>query len=94
MVTSLFWIILRSVAIPFVAVLILKETPLGEDGAVLAVGIAMFIATLISLAWNAFKVVGNTLLLRGNTVVRLITSMGIQIISLIFIWLYYFSNFN
>jgi hypothetical protein len=94
MITSIFWIVLRSVAIPFVAVLILKETPLGEDGAVLAVGIAMFIATLISLAWNAFKVVGNTLLLRGNTVVRLITSMGIQIISLIFIWLYYFANFQ
>lgn len=94
MINSLFWIALRSIAIPFVAILLLKETPLGEDGAVLAVGIAMFIATLISLIWTGMKVVGNTLLLRGNAVVKLLISLGVQIISLIFIWIYYFSNFN
>lgn len=94
LINSLFWIFLRSVAIPFVAILLLQETALGEKGAVLAVGIALLLVTAVSIIWNGLKIVGNTLLLRGWTVIELILTIVIQIASLLVIWVHYFQNLN
>lgn len=94
MLQTLFFVILRSVAIPFVAFLLLRETPLGEKGALLAIGIALTITTLISIIWTALKVLGNTLLLRGGAVIRLVIKIIIQVVVLVGVWAYYFSNFG
>lgn len=94
MMMSLFWTILRSIAIPYVAILILSETALGEKGAILAVGIALLIVTIVSIGWNVLKIVGNTILLRGNTVLVLILSVVIQIAALFVIWGHYLSEYT
>jgi hypothetical protein len=94
LINSLFWIFLRSVAIPFVAILLLKETALGERGAVLAVGIALLLVTAVSIVWNGLKIVGNTLLLRGWTVIELILTIVVQLAALLVIWVHYFQNLN
>lgn len=92
--TGLFFTILRSVAIPFVAYLFLKETPLGEQGAVLAIGVATLITSLVSIFWNIIKIIPNTILLRGNSVLLLIMRIGVQVISVAFIWAYYAYKFT
>jgi hypothetical protein len=93
MFQSIFFVLLRSVAIPFVAFLLLRETALGEKGALLAIGIALTATTLLSLVWNVIKIFGNTLLLRGSAVIGLIIRIAIQVIVLIGIWSYYFATF-
>ncbi|MCA9380634.1 hypothetical protein KC678_00015 [Candidatus Dojkabacteria bacterium] len=94
MIESLFWVILRSIAIPLVAYMSLRTTFLGEQGALLAVGIALAIVTVTSLAWNILKIIGNTLLLRGEAIVFLLLQIAIQIISLLLIWGYYFKEYT
>ncbi len=94
MIETLFWVILRSVAIPYVAFILLKDTFLGEEGALLAIGISLFIVTLISISWNFVKILGNTILLRGEKVIILIIKIAIQIIAVLFIWFHYFSQYT
>ncbi len=94
MIEALFWVVLRSVAIPYIAFLILKDTFLGEEGALLAIGIALLIVTIISITLNAIKIIGNILLLRGEKVIILILKIAIQVLVVLFIWIHYFSQYS
>lgn len=94
MFEALFWVILRSVAIPYVAILLLRETFLGEEGALVAVGLSLLIVTLVSILWNILKILGNTIMLRGERVVILIVKILIQIFAVAAIWFHYFSTYT
>ena len=85
----MFGVILRSVAIPIVAILILQRTALGEREAWLAVIITLVIVNILAIIVNIFKILTNSLLLRGGRVISLIISTAIEIISpIVFIVLY------
>lgn len=92
MLNTLFWTILRSVAIPIIAVYLLRETFLGEEGALIAVGLALTITNIIGVAWNLVKIVGNTFLLKPIQVLRLVLVIGIQVAAPIILWFYYLSE--
>jgi hypothetical protein len=94
MFTTIFWTILRSIAVPYVAFLILRDTPLGLEGTVLAIAIALSIVTIISLLFSAIKIFGNAILLRGEAVLSLIIKTAIQVGAVLFIWGYYLSEFS
>jgi len=94
MVSDLFFTILRSVAIPYVAFILLKGTALGEQGSLLAVGIALTIVNIFSVIFNIIKIIPNTLLLRGNAVLGIILRIIIQLGSVLVIWYYYLSKFT
>lgn len=91
---SLFWIVLRSIVVPYVAYLMLRESFLGDKGALLAVAIALAIVTGLSLIFNLLKILGNTVLLRGHSILMLGLTIIIQLISLGFIWYKYFSEYS
>lgn len=91
MFEALFWIIIRAAAIPLVAVLILREWDiLGERNAILVVAIALTIITAISLLFNGLKLIGSTLMMRGQSIVYILLKMTIQIAAVVAIW-YIFS---
>jgi hypothetical protein len=94
MYQSLFWTALRSIAIPYVAFLLLQDTPLGEKGAILAIAIALAFVTVVTFGMTLLKILGNTLMLRGNAIIGLILSVVIQLIALGYIWFYYADNFT
>ncbi len=94
MMNELFWVTLRSVGIPIAAYFMLRNSFIGEQGTILAIGIAMFIVTGISFIWNFLKIIGNTLLLRGEVVIILFIKVLIQIVSLGFVWIYYLERFT
>ncbi len=94
MLNKLFFIILRSVAIPVAAIYLLSRTALGEEGALIAVGLALLVVNLIGIALNMLKLLGNTLMLKPGAVVYYIFSIIIQAISVLLIWGYYFSEYQ
>jgi riboflavin transporter FmnP len=87
----LFKNILRSIAIPLVVILVLKSSALGEKNAVLAVSLTLTIVTVFSLIWNLLKVIPNTLLFRGMTIIKIFVAMSIEVVSVIGFWVYYTS---
>jgi riboflavin transporter FmnP len=87
----LFKTILRSIAIPLVVILVLKSSALGEKNAVLAVSLTLTIVTVFSLIWNLLKVIPNTLLFRGMTIIKIFVAMSIEVVSVIGFWVYYTS---
>lgn len=94
MFTTIIWVIIRSVIIPYLAFLLLRDANIfgwepGEKGALLVIGIALAIVTALSLIWNFIKIVGNTLLLRGNAVLVLIFKVVLQLVALGLIWANY-----
>lgn len=94
MLVTIIWVIIRSVVIPYIAFLVLRDAVIfgwepGEKGALLIIGIALAITTAISLIWNFIKIVGNTLLLRGNSVLVLIFKVVLQLVALGLIWANY-----
>jgi len=94
MFISILWVVLRSIVIPYLAFEVLRDTALGDKGALLAVGIALFISTAISLFWNAIKIIGNTLLLRGHAIIVLLLKVTIQVLALLSIWGYYLKEYT
>ncbi len=94
MFSAVLWVVIRSIIVPYLAFQFLKETMLGEQGALLAIGIALLIVTVISLIWNLLKLVGNTLLLRGKAALIILLKVGIQLFALAAIWLYYFAEYG
>jgi len=95
MFSQILWVIIRSVAIPYIAYLFLRDMDfLGEDGAVLAIAIALTIANALAVVWNLVRVLGNTLMLKGQKVIALIISIVIQVGSILFAWGYYISEFT
>lgn len=94
MFTTIFWTVLRSVAVPYVAFIILRDTPLGLQGSVLAIAIALSVVTLVSLFLSALKIFANTILLRGEAILTLIIKSAIQIGAVLYIWGYYLSEFS
>lgn len=91
MFEALFWIIIRTVAIPFVAVLILREWEVfGEKNAILIVAIALTIVTAISVLFNGLKLIGSTLMMRGQSIIYILLKVTIQIAAVVAIW-YIFS---
>lgn len=94
MISNLFWVILRSVAVPIIAIYLLSQTALGEKGALLAVGLALLVTNVIAIAWNSVKILGNTLLLRPRAILKLVFVILIQIVSVLFIWGYYFNEYT
>lgn len=81
MITRLFGVILRSVGIPIVAILILQNTMLGEQGAWLAVIITLAIVNTISIIIEVIKIFPNSLFLRAGRVLTLLMSIAIEIMS-------------
>jgi len=81
MLTSLFFTILRTVAIPYVTILFLSQTALGEKNAFLAVTIVVVIVTIISVIWQSIKIMGNTFVLRGGRVLTLLITIIIEIVA-------------
>lgn len=94
MITGLFFTILRSVAIPYVAYILLRESALEEKGAILAIAIALVITNGIAIIWNIIKIIPNTVLLRSNTVLKLTLDIGIQLASVGFVWYVYLSRYT
>lgn len=94
MVTHLFSVILRCVAIPIVAILILQNTPLGERGAWLAVLITLVIVNGISIIIDIIKIFPNSLLLKGGKVFTLILSIIIEVGSVVAFLAFYSSRFD
>lgn len=89
MLGHLFGVILRTIAIPFVAIVILSGTFLGERGAWLAVIITLLIVNGIAVIIDIIKVFPNSLLLKGGKVLTLIISIIIEVGSVVaFIALY------
>jgi hypothetical protein len=87
MFEALFWLILRSAVIPFVAVLILREWPMfGEKTAILVVAIALTIVTAISVVFNLFKLIGSTLMMRGQSILYILMKIIIQVFAVGVIW--------
>ncbi len=81
MLTSLFFTILRTVAIPYVTILFLSNTALGPQNAFLAVTIVVVIVTIISVIWQSIKLMGNTVVLRAGRVMELLLTIIIEIIA-------------
>lgn len=81
MFTSLFFTLLRTVAIPYVTILILGNTALGPQNAFLAVTIVVVIVTIISVIWQSIKIMGNTVVLRAGRVMELLLTIIIEIIA-------------
>lgn len=94
MVTHLFSVILRCVAIPIVAIFILQNTPLGERGAWLAVLITLVIVNGISIIIDIIKIFPNSLLLKGGKVFTLILSIIIEVGSVVAFLAFYSSRFD
>lgn len=94
MFEAILWVVIRSVVIPFIAFQLLKETFLEEQGALLAIGIALLITTAFSLIWNIFKILGNTIMLKGGAVIRLILIIVLQLVSLAVIWFIYLNEYT
>ncbi len=94
LVLSLFFTILRSVAIPYVSYMFLKNTALGDEGALLAVGIALTISNVMAIIWNLIKIVPNTILLRGHAIIGIFLKIAIQVLSAGYLWYYYAKNFT
>ncbi|MDQ6986063.1 MAG: hypothetical protein Q9M91_07465 [Candidatus Dojkabacteria bacterium] len=92
MINTLFFIVLRAFAIPVAAIYLLSSTSLGEEGALIAVGLALLFVNLVSIGLNLVKILGNTILLKPGAIGRIMISIGIQIISLVLIWGYYLSE--
>lgn len=94
MITHLFSVILRCIAIPIVAILILQNTPLGERGAWLAVLITLVIVNGISIIIDIIKIFPNSLLLKGGKVFTLILSIIIEVGSVVAFLAFYSSRFD
>lgn len=89
MLSHLFTVILRTVAIPIVSITILQNTFLGEKGAWLAVIIGMVIINGIAVIIDIIKIFPNSLLLKGGKVITLILSILIEVGSIVaFVALY------
>lgn len=93
MLTSLFFTILRTVAIPYVTILFLSNS-LGEKNAWMAVTIVVVIVTIISIIFQALKILGNTVVLRGGRVIQLIITIIIEIIAAVGFVITYQSKFG
>lgn len=94
MLTSLFFTILRTIAIPYVTILFLSGTALGEKNAWMAVTIVVVIVTIISVIWQAVKILGNTVFLKGGRVLTLIITIVIEIIAAVGFVIAYQSKFG
>ena len=94
MLVRIFFTILRSVAIPIVAFIALRNSFIGESGAFLAVTIAVTLVNIISVLIGIIKILPNALLLRGVKVIGLILSIFIEIASTFGFWIYYLTKYN
>lgn len=91
---KVFFLILRSVGIPLAAVYLLSQTALGREGALIAVGLALLVTNIIGIGLNLLKLLGNTVLLRPKAVLYYIGSITVQVLSVFFIWIYYFAEYH
>lgn len=86
---SLFFTILRSVAIPAIAILLLRSSFLGEQGATLAVTISLTVVNFFLILWQVIKIIPNIVLLRAAHLVKLLIEIAIEIASVIGFWIYF-----
>lgn len=93
MFSTLFFTLLKSIAIPIVVIMLLQSTMLGEKGAFLAVTIALSLYTVFSVLMKLLRIMGNTITLRGKRVIILALTIIIEIASVIGFWLTYTSRF-
>ena len=92
MFNVIFYTVLRTLAIPIVIILILQNSFLGPKGAFLAVTLSLTIVNIFSIFWQTFKVLGNTMLLKGGRVLRLTVRILIELVTTLGFWIYFFSN--
>lgn len=93
MTGSIFAVILRTLAIPIVAILILQNTFLGEKGAWLAVIITLVIVNGIAVMVDVIKIFPNSLLLKGGRVAMLLFTIAVEVGSVVFFLAFYSSKF-
>ena len=93
MPTHLFAVILRTVAIPIVAIIILQNTFLGEKGAWLAVIITLIVINGIAVMVDIIKIFPNSLLLKGGKVVGLLLTITLEVASVVAFLAIYSSRF-
>ncbi len=90
----LFFTFLRSIAVPIVAFLLLRETYLGEAGSFLAITIALTLVNVFVIISQIIKIFPTILLLHTERVIGLILSIIIEIICIITFWSYYLINYS
>lgn len=94
MFIRVFFTILKSIALPIVAFIALRSSVVGEQGAFLAVTIALTIINIVSVLFGLVKILPNALLLRGGAVIGIILSILIEVSSVAGFWLYYLAKYN
>jgi hypothetical protein len=90
MFNVIFYTVLRTIAIPIVLILILQNSFLGPKGAILAVTLSLTIVNILSIIWQVFKLLGNTMLLKGGRVLKLSVRILIEVITTLGFWIYFF----
>ena len=93
MFTTIFASIIRCVAIPIVAFILLQPI-LGDKAGFLVITIALTVTNILSIIWSLFKIIPSLMLLRGGRILRIIVKIAIEIISIIGFWAFYFINYN
>lgn len=93
MFTTLFVSILKSVAIPIVAFIILQPI-FGDRASFLIVTITLTVTNVLSIIWQLLKILPNLVLLKGGKIIRLILTIFIEVASVVGFWLYYLANFR
>lgn len=58
----------------------------GEKTAILVVAIALTIVTAISVVFNLFKLIGSTLMMRGQSILYILMKIIIQVFAVGVIW--------
>ena len=86
---QIFWIVIKTLFVPLGSYYFLKGTDLGEQGAVFIVAIALTISTIFLVFTSFFKILGNTLLLKGKSIIYTVLTLIFQIAVTIFVWWYY-----
>lgn len=94
MFEKIFATVLRSIVIPYILFLLLKETFLDEDIAWLAISLTLSITVAISLLWQSISLLPKLMLLRGKKFILTLLAMSIEIASVVGFWYYYFLQYN
>jgi hypothetical protein len=89
---SFFSAILKNIAVPIVAILILRDSFLGFKGSFLAVTIALTVVNIFSIAEHAIVIMPNLVLLKTHRILRILIKALIEFFSVIGFWLYFFTQ--
>ncbi len=93
MFTVILATVIRTIVLPIVFYEFLSTTSIGRGNAFLAVVVTLTIVNSISILTKLFKILFNTVLLKGKKVIYAIIQIIIEILALLGFWLYFLNNF-